>query len=205
MLSVSPDAPTEVSRMARDPTKLPVPYPIFLDTEFTQFDNPALISIGLVALEGEEPVTFYAESTDFPHKRASGFVREQVLSKLEGGAAAMPTRRIAEALGSWLAARRPGWVLVSDFPDYDGELLARLLRMALGQDSTAPPVVLFRPNLLPQAQAMAAVQMGGEVLARHGQHHALVDATSLMSAWLAAEATGWDGGGYLLQALLTRH
>lgn len=188
--------------MSQDPTALSALYPIFLDTEFTQFDDPVLVSIGLVALEGGEPVTFYAESTEFPPERASGFVREQVLPRLEGGAAAMPARRIAAALAGWLAARRPGWVLVSDLPDYDGELLAGLLRMALGRDGTVPPVVLFRPDRLPQAQALAAAEVGGEVLDRHGRHQALVDATALLSAWLAAEAAGWDGGGYLARALL---
>jgi hypothetical protein len=31
--------------------------PIFLDTEFTSFDDPVFISIGLVVLEGNESVT----------------------------------------------------------------------------------------------------------------------------------------------------
>ncbi len=35
---------------------------VFLDTEFTQFHRPDLISIGLVAEDGRE---FYAERTDY--------------------------------------------------------------------------------------------------------------------------------------------
>jgi hypothetical protein len=51
---------------------------IALDTEFTAFHNPRLISIGLVAATGEE---FYAELAVPPHE-CSDFVRETVLPLL---------------------------------------------------------------------------------------------------------------------------
>lgn len=37
-------------------------YPVFLDTEFTDWSNPKLISLGLVDHSGNR--TFYAELTD---------------------------------------------------------------------------------------------------------------------------------------------
>ena len=51
---------------------------IFLDTEFTDFLDPKLISIGMVADSGEE---FYAE-VPFPDAACSAFVREVVIPLL---------------------------------------------------------------------------------------------------------------------------
>ncbi len=51
---------------------------IFLDTEFTDFSDSKLISIGMVADSGEE---FYAE-VPFPDAACSAFVREIVLPLL---------------------------------------------------------------------------------------------------------------------------
>ncbi len=52
---------------------------IFIDTEFTDFMNSELISIGLVDDNGRE---FYAEVTDFRREACSGFVVETVLPLL---------------------------------------------------------------------------------------------------------------------------
>jgi len=46
---------------------------VFLDTEFTDFVRPDLISIALVAEDGRE---FYAERTDYHRDACSDFVRE---------------------------------------------------------------------------------------------------------------------------------
>lgn len=51
---------------------------VFIDTEFTDFVNPQLISIALVAETGEE---FYAE-LPFDIRRCSDFVRETVVPLL---------------------------------------------------------------------------------------------------------------------------
>lgn len=51
---------------------------IFLDTEFTDFFDPHLISIGMVAETGEE---FYAE-VPYPDEACSAFVREAVIPLL---------------------------------------------------------------------------------------------------------------------------
>lgn len=51
---------------------------IFLDTEFTDFIRPHLISIGMVADSGEE---FYAE-IPYPDSECSDFVRETVIPLL---------------------------------------------------------------------------------------------------------------------------
>lgn len=51
---------------------------VFLDTEFTDFIDPHLISIGMVAGSGQE---FYAE-VPYPDQGCSAFVREAVIPLL---------------------------------------------------------------------------------------------------------------------------
>jgi len=52
---------------------------VFLDTEFTDFVRPDLISLALVSEDGRE---FYAERTDYYTTRCSDFVKETVLPLL---------------------------------------------------------------------------------------------------------------------------
>mgnify|MGYP003705540817 CR=1 FL=1 len=52
---------------------------IFLDTEFTDFIDTELISIGLVDENGRE---FYAESTQYRQEACSDFVRQVVVPLL---------------------------------------------------------------------------------------------------------------------------
>ncbi len=52
---------------------------IFLDTEFTNFDNPELISIGLV---DENDRKFYGEFNDYTLDECSQFVKEIVIPLL---------------------------------------------------------------------------------------------------------------------------
>lgn len=59
---------------------------VFLDTEFTDFARPDLISLALVSEDGRE---FYAERTDYFETRRSDFVRETIqplLGRVPGAA-----------------------------------------------------------------------------------------------------------------------
>lgn len=56
----------------------PIPLKVFIDTEFTDFMDPDLISLGMAAATGEE---FYGEVPYADHK-CSQFVREGVLGLL---------------------------------------------------------------------------------------------------------------------------
>ena len=81
-----------------------MPFNVFIDTEFTDFVDPQLISIGLVAETGEE---FYAE-LPYDIWRCSDFVKETVLPLL--GYA--PNAEVAkddlfEKLSQWLRIIRP--------------------------------------------------------------------------------------------------
>lgn len=53
---------------------------IFLDTEFTSFENPQLISLGLV---DDNNRTFYAEFNDYEPEKCSQFVNEIVIPLLD--------------------------------------------------------------------------------------------------------------------------
>jgi hypothetical protein len=77
---------------------------IFIDTEFTNFINPRLISIGLVAETGEEA---YFE-TEYSTRECSDFVREVVIPLLgrEPNASA-PRSHLAQLLTTWLSLVRP--------------------------------------------------------------------------------------------------
>lgn len=72
---------------------------VFLDTEFTDFTHPHLISIGMVAGYGEE---FYAK-IPYPHSECSDFVRETVVPLLGRFPEALCTKmELSIRLRTWL-------------------------------------------------------------------------------------------------------
>lgn len=91
---------------------------IYFDTEFTDFVlDPALISIGLVAANGQE---FYAELTDtFDEVICSMFVIENVLPILWGKDYEMSISELPEKLKSWLESFGQPVQLMCDAPEFD--------------------------------------------------------------------------------------
>jgi hypothetical protein len=72
---------------------------VFLDTEFTDFIRPHLISIGMIADSGEE---FYAE-IPYQHGECSDFVRETVIPLLGQFPAAICSKdELPDRLRTWL-------------------------------------------------------------------------------------------------------
>ncbi len=72
----------------------------FIDTEFSDFQAPEVLSIAIV---GENGVEFYGERTDFDAARCSGFVRMVVLpqfGRFEGKA--MTLDRLGRELRNWV-------------------------------------------------------------------------------------------------------
>lgn len=73
---------------------------LFLDTEFTDFIDCELISIGIISEEGHE---FYAERNDFDKNRCNAFVVAAVLPLLNKEPALIGTEEeIGVALLSWM-------------------------------------------------------------------------------------------------------
>lgn len=96
---------------------------IFVDTEFTDFIDCHLISVALVADDGQE---FYAECNDFERRACSAFVREAVLPKLGQYPDRVFSRQDLQlALHEWLRPFKGG-IFCMDFAG-DWDLLVDLL------------------------------------------------------------------------------
>lgn len=157
---------------------------LFLDTEFTDFDYPQLISIGLVAESGER---FYAELADgWCHEACSPFVREQILPQLIGGHFLQECVYARRRLYEWLEARCGPVRVVTDAPGYDWPLMTALLENDLPENLFPRPLPLFFESF-PALQPMW--QKAREEAYRHGSpHQALTDAEALREAWEVMKA-----------------
>lgn len=180
---------------------------VFLDTEFTNFHRPNLLSIGMVSLAGAE---FYCEldieSLDgrLLLVGASEFVRgPDVLGqwgKVPG--ATCSAQEMGGRAGQWLldqadlseaAGATHPLVIASDY-DGDFELLQRVLQES-DRWAALRPRVRFEAisRLLAREQphlAAEAAQASYAELARTrgiGKHHALADALALRAEWRAVK------------------
>lgn len=72
---------------------------VFLDTEFTDFVNMDLISIGLVTANGEE---FYGENLSFNQSASSEFVRDIVYPLLKPLQFGKPRSELSASLWEWI-------------------------------------------------------------------------------------------------------
>jgi 3' exoribonuclease, RNase T-like len=145
---------------------------IFLDTEFTDFNDPDLISIGAVAEDGRE---FYAESTEYRQEACSDFVRQVVIPLL-----GEPKNRvvgnyfeIAKQLNEWLKFYTDEIVIAIDYLG-DWQLLVKLLSL-LPEEELVQNVKGL--NIYGDLDTMALEYYWAEVDAfGHKEHHALYDA-----------------------------
>lgn len=107
---------------------------IFIDTEFTNFFNPQLISIGLAASTGEE---FYAE-VPYSLRDCSEFVKDIVIPLL-GEEAQCPYDQLHTLLRNWLAiVKDRGDVTICHDSEYDRTLFLHVF------DQRPPSFVHFR-------------------------------------------------------------
>jgi len=161
------------------------PLLIFLDTEFSSFEHPRLISIGMAAESGEE---FYAElADDWQRWHCSDFVKRHVLTLLEGGRHRIDKETARQRAFDWLTGFGRTVRIVSDAPDYDYKLLLRLLGRPLPANLHPAPLcfdsVYFPVDLRPCIQdARSRNHKDGKP-----EHHALNDARSLLEGWREAE------------------
>lgn len=151
---------------------------LFLDTEFSDFRDPRLLSVGIVAEDGRE---FYAELIDgWQRERCTQFVIDEVLPLLGKS----PENQVSRAelkprLIAWLESLGTPPVIAQFV--FDSEVDWRLLLEACGNLST--------PNLDVQWQWLSSLD---PKMARHCEdlleemltgepqrHHALTDARAL--------------------------
>ena len=72
----------------------------FIDTEFTDFEAPQLISLAIVGENGSE---FYGECTDYDAARCSDFVRAVVVPQLgRFKVRAIPFDQFRQAVRTWI-------------------------------------------------------------------------------------------------------
>ena len=157
---------------------------VYLDTEFTKFSRPQLISLALVAESGQE---FYGESTDFVRVQCCDFVVENVLPILHGGHIAASLDGLRVKLVDWLATLSSPAEIISDF-DGDIELLLKLLRISakeIGRYNIAALTALDSALVKSESFNCALNDYFTNVDSR--RHHALVDARALMSAHAATK------------------
>ena len=109
---------------------------VYLDTEFTKFARPQLISLALVAESGQE---FYGESTDFVKVQCSDFVVENVLPLLHGGELAASLDDLRVELGEWLATVPSPAEIISDFSSCCSSCLASVRRRWVATTSPNSP------------------------------------------------------------------
>ncbi len=147
---------------------------VFIDTEFTNFSNPQLISIGLAAATGE---TFYAE---IPYQRAecSDFVKEVVIPLL----GANPTSdscdadELRERLRTWLSiVKRHDDMDVCFDSEYDWQFFSQIF-------SNQPPA-FCRARNIGFYEVNELLRYEFHEKNQKPEHHALNDAEALRYAF----------------------
>lgn len=155
---------------------------IFLDTEFTDFVRPDLISIALVSEDGRE---FYAEHTDYYTTRCSDFVKETVLPLLGRVPDAACTRtELTDRLRDWFGQLPEPAIVVFDY-EWDWRLLAVAM---LGRPHSKPPGN-FAEQLYLDSHTITHPVFEKALNHTYTQdwppHHALADARALMAGYRA--------------------
>jgi hypothetical protein len=166
---------------------------VFIDTEFSTIEkngSPALISIGCVTQDGSE---YYAELTNTWHPaNCSDFVVKNVLPLLEGGDCRMTEAELAVSLKAWIESLSDTEVIMrSDSPRFDWPWVEQLfqfhgcwpvnLRKKCG-------TIYFNHDYQLRRYEQGLANYWKDHHAR--QHHALVDARSMMFAWKHAIKRG---------------
>jgi hypothetical protein len=155
---------------------------LFFDTEFTDFKDMDLISIGIVSQHLHE---FYAENSEYNKAWCNDFVKAEVLTKLQGGECTMPYDQLKEKLQIWISDLLEEYVSVLFVFDYSGDWL--LLGDLLAD--------------YPQEEKVGGKQddldAGIELYFMHdqsNQHHALHDAKALFNGF-KVKYTGGESYG----------
>lgn len=155
---------------------------VFLDTEFTDFVQIDLISIGLVTEDGQE---FYAERNDYRREDCSSFVVAEVLPLLNRvPGAKCSSAHLSFRLHEWFASLEEPVTIVFDYT-LDWELLADALQ---GDNLADLPANLSEKlfishEVLSDAKFREAYENSFEP--NWPRHHALADARALRNGYLS--------------------
>ncbi len=156
---------------------------IFFDTEFTQFREGELLSIGLVSEDNRECV---AEVHDPDrHARASAFCHSEVLPQFGTVQAhvAKDDAGVGEVIYNWLASFEEPLTLCYDYK-LDWRFFEEALRSAGAWNTIASNLTAF--NVADVANSESCLQAQEQYFlgrSSPGRHHPLVDALALRERW----------------------
>ena len=157
---------------------------VFFDTEFTGLHTiqKGLISIGCITTDGRE---FYAELTDtWDDHLCSMFTLNTVLPLLEGGEYRMGVSELAVRLKSWIEEITDKEVIFhSDSPTFDWAFIEEIFNYNGWPKNLRRKceLICFEEYSQRHRYGAALGSFWEDNAAR--QHHALVDARSMLFAW----------------------
>lgn len=148
---------------------------IFIDTEFTDLQEPYLVSAAMVTMEGQE---LYFEIAGVSPVVCGAFTRETVLPLLDGPV--LTPIQAAEQIAAFLAPYEKV-IFFTDAPRYDVELLRPFLPSSLEWSYAVPS---FEND-----EEEAAYQTAFDKAFASGlrRHHALDDARAARRAWMVLQ------------------
>jgi hypothetical protein len=172
---------------------------VFLDAEFTSFDEPQLLSLGLVAHAGDEgyfELDLSSELGEHRAKIAGDFAREQVLPQWGKipGSSFVNEYVLGRDLWVWLSCTadyrgRPMEIAFDHDTDY--ELFRQVLKVSGAWDRVSDFIVPVNISAFTSTTpAEAAAEKAHDEFVKRGfeRHHALADAYALRGAYLAVQA-----------------
>ena len=144
---------------------------LFLDTEFTDFKDMDLISIGIVSQDHHE---FYAENSEYNRTWSSDFVKSEVIPKLYGGEHALAYSTLKERLQLWVTELLEEYSSILFIFDYSGDWFL------LGE------ILIGYPHRDKVKGQQDELEEGIEQYFMHdrsNEHHALQDAKALLNGF----------------------
>lgn len=155
---------------------------VFLDTEFTGFESPELISLALVGEDGRE---FYAERTDYDRNKCNDFVRETVLpllGRVPGAACDGP--QLTNRLRDWFERLPETATLIFDF-EGDWLLLSDAWLGTAHKQAPANVGEKLHLDIHTITHPVFETALNRVFTQQWPPHHALADARALMAGFRA--------------------
>jgi len=138
---------------------------IFFDTEFIEDGKTIdLISIGMIRSDGNE---YYAISSEFDAEKASDWVKDNVLDKIEAGEERKTRRIIASDIVEFVGENPEFWAY---YTDYDWVVLCQLFGTMMELPETWPMYCRDIKQLCDSVGNLKLPKQG------KGEHNALDDA-----------------------------
>lgn len=154
----------------------------FIDTEFTDFINTEMLSIGMVTSDMRHE--FYAERTDYSLKMCSDFVKEEILPLFDKSGFVGTKEEIGFKVVDWIISLPYSEVVMVIDYHTDWEILGDLLPLVPMKLKRSPVYVQSLTDFATRVAVKGFEEYYDNIDKR--RHHALVDAKANRHGWLAA-------------------